>query len=188
FSFIFQNEYYYDLCHSPPELYIYSLRRIIFYRLSVALRKGAHKTPEYAKINPFQLVPVIDDNGFKLTESVAILRYLSKKFSGKIPDHWYPSNPQKQAKVDEYMEWQHLNTRLNCAMYFQHKLLIPVMTQSPPNEKKVAQFQKRMEESLNQFETIWLKDSNFIAGDTVTLADLLAVCELQAAYTILQWF
>lgn len=29
---------------------------------------GEHKTPEYAQINPFQLVPAIDDDGFKLTE------------------------------------------------------------------------------------------------------------------------
>lgn len=29
---------------------------------------GEHKTDEYAAINPFQLVPALDDNGFKLTE------------------------------------------------------------------------------------------------------------------------
>ncbi|KAB7505698.1 hypothetical protein Anas_02111 [Armadillidium nasatum] len=30
---------------------------------------GEHKTPEYAKVNPFQLVPALDDNGLKLSES-----------------------------------------------------------------------------------------------------------------------
>jgi len=27
-----------------------------------------HNTAEYEKVNPFRLVPAIDDNGFKLTE------------------------------------------------------------------------------------------------------------------------
>ncbi|MCL4128019.1 UNVERIFIED_CONTAM: hypothetical protein GTU68_005877 [Idotea baltica] len=78
------------------------------------------------------------------------------------------------------MSWQHLNTRMNCAMYFQHKLLIPLMTQSPPIEMKVAQFKKRMETSLDQLESIWLaKGDPYIVGSKLTLADLLAICELQ---------
>jgi glutathione S-transferase len=53
--------------------------------------------------------------------SVAILRYLSK--TRQIADHWYPADIKLQAKVDEYLEWQHTNTRIFCAMYFQHKVL-----------------------------------------------------------------
>lgn len=34
----------------------------------VLIFTGEHKTDEYAAINPFQLVPALDDNGFKLTE------------------------------------------------------------------------------------------------------------------------
>lgn len=58
--------------------------------------------------------------------SVAILRYLCKEFT--VANHWYPKDSKAQAKVDEYLEWQHLNTRLCCASYFQKKVLknIPV--------------------------------------------------------------
>ena len=52
--------------------------------------------------------------------SVAILRYLAR--DRKVAEHWYPSDLKKQAKVDEYLEWQHLNTRLFCAMFFRHKV------------------------------------------------------------------
>lgn len=52
--------------------------------------------------------------------SVAILRYLCREKN--VPDHWYPKDSKQQAKVDEYLEWQHLDTRLNCSMYFQHKV------------------------------------------------------------------
>lgn len=47
------------------------------------------------------------------------------------------------------------------------------------NEKKVEDFQRRMETVLEQFETIWLKDKPFVAGNQVTIADLLAACELE---------
>ena len=52
--------------------------------------------------------------------SVGILRYLCRERD--VPDHWYPRDSKKQAKVDEYLEWQHLDTRLNCAMFFQQKV------------------------------------------------------------------
>ena len=45
-----------------------------------------------------------------------------KKHEGQVPEHWYPKDIKIQAKVDQYMEWQHINTRASCAMYFQHKV------------------------------------------------------------------
>ncbi|XP_027220725.2 glutathione S-transferase theta-1 isoform X1 [Penaeus vannamei] len=170
---------YYDLLSQPSRAaYIFLKKtKIPFKPQPVALRKGEHKTEEYAAINPFQLVPAIDDNGFNLTESVAILRYLCREH--KVADHWYPSDSKAQARVDEYLEWQHVNTRLQCAMFFQFKFLRPKMLGMPVNEKKVAEFKERMETVLDQLETIWLKDRPFIAGDHITIADLLAACELE---------
>jgi len=52
--------------------------------------------------------------------SVGITRYLCREF--KVDDHWYPSDSKEQAKVDEYLEWQHLNTRLHCSAYFLAKV------------------------------------------------------------------
>ncbi|XP_047492675.1 glutathione S-transferase theta-1-like isoform X2 [Penaeus chinensis] len=169
---------YFDLLSQPSRAaYIFLKKaKIPFQPQPVALRKGEHKTEEYAAINPFQLVPAIDDNGFKLIHSVAILRYLCREHKA---DHWYPSDSKAQARVDEYLEWQHVNTRMQCAMFFQHKFLRPKMLGMPVNEKKVAEFQERMEIVLDQLETIWLKDHPFIAGDHVTIADLVAACELE---------
>ncbi|XP_016314415.1 glutathione S-transferase theta-1-like isoform X1 [Sinocyclocheilus anshuiensis] len=36
---------------------------------NIAIRKGQHKTPEFTKLNPMQKLPVLEDNGFVLTES-----------------------------------------------------------------------------------------------------------------------
>ena len=41
--------------------------------------------------------------------SPAILKYIINKY--KLPDHWYPSDIRRQAKVDEYLSWHAFNLR-----------------------------------------------------------------------------
>ena len=41
------------------------------------------------------------------------MTYLVGKY--KLPDHWYPSDLQKRAKVDEYLHWHHLFLRRGAA-------------------------------------------------------------------------
>ena len=67
-------------------------------------------SPEFAKVNPAKEIPAIqeiDENGnvFTLSQSHAILRYLAQ--SRGVADHWYPSDPEKRAKVDEYLDLHH---------------------------------------------------------------------------------
>ncbi|XP_048042584.1 glutathione S-transferase theta-1-like [Megalobrama amblycephala] len=75
---------------------------------NIAIRKGQQKTPN-SKLNPMQKLPVLEDNGFVLTESDAILKYLATAYN--VPEHWYLKLPEKRARVDEYTAWNHANTR-----------------------------------------------------------------------------
>jgi len=62
--------YYYDLMSQPSRaLYIFlKMTGIPFESKEIALRKLEQMTDEFAQINPFKKVPVIDDSGFILTE------------------------------------------------------------------------------------------------------------------------
>lgn len=67
---------------------------------------GQHLTDDYQNINRFKRVPCIIDGDFKLAESIAIYRYLSSVC--KVDDQWYPKDGRKRARVDEFLEWQHV--------------------------------------------------------------------------------
>lgn len=59
------------------------------------------------------------------------------------------------------------------------QFLRPKLFGTEVNMKKVADFQTRMETVLEQFETVWLKDKPFIAGNDISIADIIAACELE---------
>ena len=54
--------------------------------------------------------------------SVAMLRYLCSSYPEHVSDHWYPADLKLRARVDEYMQWQHANTRFYCALFTNHKV------------------------------------------------------------------
>lgn len=173
-------KYFYDLM-SPPSraLYIlFTLEKIPFESNSVALRKGEHLTEDYKKnVNKFQKLPVIHDNGFVLTESVAILRYLSGK--GLVSSQWYPTDIIQRARVDEYLEWQHNTLALGSGLYFMLKWVTPLMTGKDADPKRVAEAKRILEGALDLLETTWLADSKFVSGDRPTIADLFASSSIE---------
>src|SRR6202140_854311 len=72
---------------------------------------GVVSTPRYLNLNPNGLVPTIEDDGFVLWESNAIVRYLAAKHaSGSV----WPSDPHERADADRWMDWQ--TTTLQPAM------------------------------------------------------------------------
>eukprot|EP00871_Galdieria_phlegrea_P000811 jgi/Galph1/1730/GphlegSOOS_G430.1 len=73
----------------------------------IKLFEKEHLTAEYENINPFKKVPSIRDGDFTMGESHAIMKYLIRTRSSIIQEHWYPSDPEKRAKVDELLDWHH---------------------------------------------------------------------------------
>ena len=49
--------------------------------IDLDMANGAHKAPEYLKISPFGKVPAIDDSGYTLSDSNAILVYLVQTYA-----------------------------------------------------------------------------------------------------------
>ena len=69
--------------------------------VQVDLKNGAHKSPEFLKLNPFGQVPVLDDDGTTLFDSNAILVYLATKYDNDR--RWLPRDPKGQADVQAWL-------------------------------------------------------------------------------------
>ena len=68
--------------------------------VEVDLAGGAHKTPDFLKLNSFGQVPVLDDNGTIVGDSNAILVYLAKKYRKA---DWLPEDPAGAAAVQRWL-------------------------------------------------------------------------------------
>jgi glutathione S-transferase len=74
--------------------------------VTVDLFTGEHVKEPFVSLNPSKMVPVLEDDGFVLTESSAILKYLAEK-SGSAA---YPAGDIKtRAKINELMDWINTN-------------------------------------------------------------------------------
>ncbi|KAI4881817.1 hypothetical protein NFI96_031874 [Prochilodus magdalenae] len=137
---------------------------------------GEQRSAEFTRLNPMQKVPVIEHNGFILTESDAILKYLATVYN--VPEYWYPRDPLRRARVDEYTAWHHMNTRLHTAKVFIMEVLMPKMMGRPADPLKLEKALEELEQTLEKLEEMFLKRQAFLCGDDISIADLLAICEL----------
>lgn len=67
--------------------------------IHVKLDEAEHLGAVYTELNPFQQVPVLDDDGFIVRDSVAILCYLAKKYAPQ----WYPQDAKSIARIHEWL-------------------------------------------------------------------------------------
>uniref|UniRef100_A0A8C9MJ25 glutathione transferase n=1 Tax=Serinus canaria TaxID=9135 RepID=A0A8C9MJ25_SERCA len=139
-------------------------------------RAGPSNSEGAGKVSLLKKVPALKDGDFTLAECTAILLYLSRKYN--TPDHWYPSDIQQRARVDEYLSWHHANIRASAPKTMWIKVLIPLFTGQPLPSEKLQEVMEGLSTSLKQFEERFLQDKAFIIGSEISLADLVAIVEL----------
>jgi glutathione S-transferase len=76
---------------------------LAYERIDVGGAFGGTKTPEYLAMNPNSYVPTIEEDGFTLYESNAIVRYLAAR--DELARLW-PKDLRARADADRWMEWQ----------------------------------------------------------------------------------
>ncbi|KAK7080905.1 Glutathione S-transferase theta-1 [Halocaridina rubra] len=141
------------------------------------LLKGEQKAPEFLTINPLGKVPSVKDGNTVINESCSAMRYIATKYdtSGK----WYPNDLDIRVKVDEYLDWQHANTRRHGAGYFYNKIIAPMRTKQPINMSVVNEHEKELARVEKEFVEYFLASKPFIVGDHLTIADLAAAAEFE---------
>ncbi len=133
---------------------------------------GAHgvvDTPEYRRMNPNGLVPVIEDDGFVLWESNAIVRYLAAKHgAGTL----WPDDARRRADVDRWMEWQ--STTFTPAM--RDAFLQTVRVPAEKRDPAVIEASRAASEKAAAILDAHLAGRAFVAGDAFSPADIVLGC------------
>jgi glutathione S-transferase len=127
---------------------------------------GGLDTPEFAKLNPNRLVPVIEDNGFVLWESHAIVRYLAAQHGmGTLA----PADRKQRALANQWMEWAsstiYPDVIVTCFLG---------LIRTPAKDRNVAAIEtaaRRAGENLAILDA-QLAGRPYILGDQLTVADI----------------
>ena len=136
----------------------------------VDLFTGEHFKQPFEAINPSHLVPVLEDDGFRLTESSAILKYLADKINSPA----YPKDLRQRARVNERMDW--INTQLcrDLAYGFVYPQVFPTHKR-PSAEVQAATLAWGRERAIG-----WMKvldehligpKNAYLCGSQITIAD-----------------
>ena len=95
--------YYHPLSSNSRRVVLTALHLNVNLELVVVdLLKGEHKAPEYLRQNPNGKVPLLDDDGFMLWESHAIMQYLA---DGSPGQDLYPLELKARADVNRWLFW-----------------------------------------------------------------------------------
>jgi glutathione S-transferase len=136
-------------------------------------RSPETRTPEYRKLNPNGRVPTIDDEGFILSESMAINFYLAKKHKSPL----YLSDPKNEALALQWSLWETDRLDRQLVAYVRHWKELPEAERKP----EVAEAMwKECAESFDVLETALAK-SEWLAGPAFSVGDLNVASALYRA-------
>jgi glutathione S-transferase len=149
---------------------------IPFEHMDYLPRSEPTKTAEYRALNPNGRVPTIDDDGFVLSESMAINCYLARKHKSPL----YPSDPKHEALMLQWSLWETDRTDRQLVNYVRHTAELP----EAERKKDIADASwKEVSDSFDVLETA-LKKSEWLAGPQFSVADLNVSSALYRALTL----
>lgn len=144
---------------------------------SIHLAKGEARSPEFLKKHPAGKVPVIEDNGFVLFESNAIVKYLARKYRPEL----YPSDIEQQAVVDQWMDFISAHVGLAMAKITFNRILAP-LRKMEVDQRSLDEGQKFMHRFLPPVDNlIGASDDSYVLGKTMSIVDVNLLATLDPA-------
>lgn len=131
-------------------------------------RRGDQLTPHYLALNPNKKMPTLEDDGFVLWESNAILFYMAAK---RPETGLWPADLRGQADVVRWLAWEsaHWDAE-SCGMVSFEKASKAVLGLGPPDPAFIA----RGEQNFRRFAAVLndsLKGKTWLIGERLTIAD-----------------
>jgi glutathione S-transferase len=136
---------------------------------------GGTKSPEFLAINPAGRIPAIDDDGFRLAESMAINIYLAKKHGSELA----PKSLEDEARMLQWSFWAMTEVEKPLLTVFMQRVELPPGSEvekyfrerSPKDPAAEQAALEALEHPLSVLNG-HLASSEYLLGPTFTLADL----------------
>ena len=134
-------------------------------RMDVGGSFGKNNEAPYLAMNPNGLVPTLEEDGFVLWESNAIVRYLAAKYGAGTLE---PADARARARANSWMDWQ---------LTVAHPPLTPVflgLVRTPPEKRDHAAIEAGKVKTIAAMKILdaQLATSPFVAGDTLSMGDI----------------
>ena len=135
---------------------------LAYVRQDVGMQFGM--SDAYLAMNPNAMIPTIEDDGFILWESNAILRYLAARHGGM---RWWPDEPQLRAIGDRWMDWQIDFAAAQGPAFLN-------LVRRAPDERDMAAVAKAAAKSGELMGILdrYLADSEWLSGDDFGIGDI----------------
>ena len=134
-------------------------------RIDVGGAFGRNKEPAYLAINPNGLVPTLDEDGFYLWESNAIVRYLAARYG---PGKLEPADLRQRSRASSWMDWQ--LSVAGPAIFGMFWGLV----RTPAEKRDHAAIEASREKTIAAMRIVdaQLGKTAFIAGDALSMGDI----------------
>jgi glutathione S-transferase len=128
----------------------------------VDVMKGEHKKEPHVTRQPFGQIPAIDDEGFRMFESRAICRYLSRKANDQLT----PTDIKQWALMEQWLSVEQSNFSPNAMKFVYHHIL------GRAQEPAVLEAAGVMVEKTFAILSGPLEKQPFLVGEQFTIADI----------------
>ena len=123
------------------------------------------KTPAHLKLNPNGRIPVIDDDGFVLWESIAINLFIAEKY-GNQP--LWPSTLYDRALTNQWSYWAMTEVESSLVAILRNRMILPAEQRS---EAAAVEAIEKLKAPLAVIES-HLSNREYLIGKEFTIADL----------------
>jgi maleylacetoacetate isomerase len=152
-----------------------NLKGLPFEYVPIDLRRGDQSGDDYKRLNPQELVPMLDHDGVQLTQSLAIIEYLDEK---------YPSPPLLPHEQADRARVRAFALAIACDIHPLNNLRVLRYLLRPlgvSEDAKNAWYRHWVETGLAQLEQQLVAagtHGQFVFGDDPTLADIALVPQI----------
>jgi len=146
-------------------------------RIDAGMQYGVVHEPWYRAMNPNGRVPTIEDDGFVLWESNAIVRYLCGRYAdGRL----VPADPRARASADRWMDWTATTMAPLMTPLFWGLIRTPAERRDPAG---LEETRVQMEQVMRLLDDA-LAGQPYLAGAELSMGDIPAGCFVHRWYAL----